>query len=219
MDSVNAYNRSMSHVIDRLTRSQLRVARTSSFDLERPDTELQRLSDAGSVLSLTKGFYALIPEQYRGPDSQWRPTIESAALGMAASLYSPEEVSLVGPSAARAHGCYPRALGAAYVSVPHQRRPRQTTLGNVRFVERPIAKMDTVRIETDLGQGWATSVEQTALDLSRNRPHWNISEATRTEMLRFLAARIDWELIDEIAKETRGVKTLRRLRTALGRDA
>lgn len=205
----------MSQVIEQLTRAQLKVARTSTFALERPDIELQRLSEAGAVLALTKGFYALIPEPNRGPGTAWRPTIEGAALGMAASLYSPNEVALVGPSAARAHRCYPRALGTAYVSVPHQRRARQTVLGNIRFVERDITKMDTVRIDTDLGPGWATSVEQTALDLSRNRPAWNVTDATRTEMVRLLADRIDWDLIDEIAEATRGVKTLRRLRTSL----
>lgn len=207
----------MSKVVEQLTRSQLRVARTSSFDLERADAELQRLSDAGSVFPLTKGFYALIPEQYRGRETSWKPTIEGAALGMAACLHSPDDVALVGPSAARAHGCYPRALGAAYVSVPQQRRPRQTVLGNIRFVERAINKMDTVRIETDLGPGWATSVEQTALDLSRNRPAWNVSEESKSEMIQLLAARIEWNLIDEIAETTRGVKTLRRLRSTLDR--
>ena len=208
----------MSHVVNQLTRSQLRVGRTSSFGLERPDAELQRLSEAGSLLALTKGFYALIPEQYRGPDTSWKPTIEGVALGMAASLYSPDEVALVGPSAARAHRCYPRALGTAYVSVPHQRRSRPTVLGEVRFVERAIDKMDTVRIDTDLGPGWATSVEQTALDLSRNRPAWNVTDSTRIEMIRFLADRIDWNLIDEIAQANRGVKTLRRLRSTLNRS-
>ncbi len=37
------------------------------------------------------------------------------ALGIAAALHSPDEVALVGPSAARPH---PRALGAAFVAVP-----------------------------------------------------------------------------------------------------
>jgi hypothetical protein len=73
--------------------------------------------------------------------------------------------------------------------------------------------MDTVRVETDLGPGWASSVEQTALDLCRNRPAWNITDEARAEMLGRLAERIDWDLIDDIAEATRDVKTLRRLRT------
>lgn len=90
-------------------------------------------------------------------------------------------------------------------------------LGEVRFVTRQIAKMDTVRIDTDLGSGWATSVEQTALDLCRDRPDWGITNETRSEMLQQLAGRIDWDIIDDIANETRGVRTLQRLRTTLGR--
>jgi hypothetical protein len=205
----------MNRVIKQLAGRQLRVGRTSSFPLDRPDAELQRLADAGTVLALTKGFYALVPEDRRGENTTWRPSIEGAALGIAAALHSPNEVALVGPSAARAHRCYPRAIGTGFVAVPQQRRPRQTIIGEIRFVERDINKLDTVRVETDLGPGWATSVEQTALDLCRDRPAWNITSEARTEMIRRLADRIDWDVIDEVAKTTRGVKTLRRLRTML----
>ncbi len=166
---------------------------------------------------LTKGFYALVPEDRRGEHTAWRPTIEGAALGIAAALHTPEDVALIGPSAASAHRCYPRALGTADAAVPQQRRPRPTVLEEVRFVERAIGKLDTVRIETDLGPGWATSVEQTALDLCRDRPAWSINDATHLEMIRRLADRIDWGLIDEIAAARRSVKTLRRLRTMLDR--
>ncbi len=205
----------MSQVIEQLARRQLKVGRTGSFPLERPDAELQRLAEEGAVLTLTKGFYALVPEERRGEGTAWRPTIEGAALGIAAALHTPNEVTLVGPSAARAHRCYPRALGVAFVAVPHQRRPRQTIVGEVRFVQRDITKLDTVRVETDLGPGWATSVEHTALDLCRDRPNWGVTEEARSEMLRRLADKIDWGLIDEIARETRSVRTLRRLRARL----
>ena len=52
----------MPHVIDELARRQVRVARAESFDVNRPDSELRRLSDNGSLLQLSKGFYALVPE-------------------------------------------------------------------------------------------------------------------------------------------------------------
>ena len=90
----------------------------------------------------------------------------------------------------------------------------QTTEVGVHPLSR---QLDTVRIEPDLGPGWATSVEQTALDLCRDRPAWRITDEARTEMVRRLADRIDWDLIDEIAETTRGVKTLHRLRTMLDR--
>ncbi len=209
----------MAQVVEQLAQRPLSVARTGSFELERPDTELQRLAAAGTVLLLTKGFYALIPENRRGTSTTWRPTIEGAALGMAAALYSHDRVALVGPSAARAHGCYPRALATAYVAVPRQRRPRQTALGEVRFINRDIDAIDTVRVKTDLGPGYASSVEQTALDLCRDRPAWNITDEARTEMIRLLSARIDWDLIDRIAASTRSMKTLGRLRSMVGRNA
>ncbi len=212
------YNRFMPQIVDELARRQLRVSRPDSFDLGRTDTELRRLTDLGSLLQLSKGFYALVPEDRRGENTPWRPTIEGAALGMAAALYGPDAVALMGPSAARVHRCYPRALGEAYVTAPKPLRPRETIVGKIRFITRDITKMDTVRIETDLGPGWATSVEQSALDLCRDRPAWNITDEARNEMIRRLAHRIDWDLIDEVAETTRGVKTLRRLRAILDRS-
>lgn len=205
----------MSRVAHKLARQQLSVARPSSFDLERPDAELRRLADAGTVLRLAKGLYALVPEHRRTPNTTWLPTIEGAALGIAAAFYNADAVALIGPSAVRAHRCYPRALGVGYVATPRQRRERSTVIGTITFVQRDIHKLDTVRIETDLGPGWATSVEQTALDLTRNRPAWNITEATRLEMINRLADRIDWELIEEVAAERRGVATLARLHRQL----
>ncbi len=156
-----------------------------------------------------------MPEDRRGKNTTWEPSIEGAALGIAAARHSPDEVALVGPSAARAQRCYPRALGTAFVAVPDQRRPRQTILGEIRFVERHIDKLDTVRVETDLGPGWATSIEQNALDLCRNRPAWNITDEARTEMIRRLADAIDWDLVDGIAEATRGVKTLAEILLAM----
>ncbi len=205
----------MAQIIEQLTRRPVRVAQTSSFDLQRPDAELRRLAAAGAVVKLTKGFYALVPEDRREPCTPWQPTIEGVALGMAAALYGTDSVALIGPSAVRAHHSYPRALGEAYVAVPQQHRARHTLVGTIRFITRHIAKLDTVRIDTDLGPGWATSVEQTALDLCRNRPHWNITDNTRAEMLQNLAQRIDWDLIDDIAAATRSIQTLRRLRATL----
>jgi hypothetical protein len=206
----------MSKVVEQLARRQLKVARTGEFDLDRPDAELRRLAERGAVLTLAKGFYALVPEGRRAPGTTWRPSIEAVGLGVAAALHGIDNVALVGPSAARVHGCYPRSLGEVYVATPSQHRARHTPAGLVRFVTRDVSKLDVVRTETDLGPGWVTSVEQTALDLCRDRPAWNITDAARSEMLRLLANRIDWDLIDEIAANTRSVNTLRRLRSKLG---
>ncbi len=174
-------------IVTQLGNRQLRVIRPDAIDLKRADTELRRLADAGHLLHLSKGVLYSRSRNRRRKPVTWRPTIEGAALGMAAALYGVDAVALVGPSAARAHRCYPRALAAVYVTVPQKLRPRQTAVGLVSFVNREIDKMDTVRVDTDLGSGWATSIENTALDLCRNRPNWKISEATRSEMINQLA--------------------------------
>jgi hypothetical protein len=57
-------------------------------------------------------------------------------------------------------------------------------------------------------------IEQTALDLCRNRPQWNMTETTRTEMVDDLGRRINWDLIDDTAAANRNTQTLRRLRAA-----
>lgn len=115
------------HLVERVptaAQALLRERPTPTAEVNRPDAELRRLADQGTVLLLTKGFYALIPEDRRGTDTHWQPTIEAAALGIAAAIFDTSQVALVGPSAARAHRCYPRALGNAFVSVPNQRRRR-----------------------------------------------------------------------------------------------
>jgi hypothetical protein len=137
------HNRRMPRIVDELARRQLKVGRPDSFEVERTDTELRRLTENGSVLQLSKGFYVLVPEDRLSPDTTWRPAIEGAALGMAVALYGPDEVALVGPSATRAHRCYPRALGTGYVSIPGRLRTRRTAVGTIRFVTRDMSSMDT----------------------------------------------------------------------------
>lgn len=77
----------MSKILDQLARRQVKVTKTEEFDLGRPDTELRRLAERGAVLPLSKGFYALVPEGRRSPDTTWRPSIEGVGLGMAAALH------------------------------------------------------------------------------------------------------------------------------------
>lgn len=208
----------MSQVVELLARQDFRIASSADFDIQHAKSELKRLTEEGTLLRLTHGFYALVPESLRGPDTSWRPSLEGIALGVAATMYDTGSVALVGPSAARALGCYPRALGAGFVAIPKQRSPRTTPFGRIHFSTRNVSNLDTVRISTDLGQGWATSPEQTAFDLVRNWPVWPISDSTRSEMLQLLAARIDWTIIDDIAAKTRSVETLERLRFQLERD-
>lgn len=177
--------------------------------------ELRRLARAGALLRLAHSYYALVPEANREPETSWRPSVESAALGIAMADYGRDQVALIGPSAVRSHGCHPRALAAAVVAVPAQRPVKQTLVGSVKFVSRDTSTLDLVRANTELGSGWMTSIEQTLLDLSSNWPRWPVSEATREEMLRALGARASTDLLDEVAANSRGQAALQRVRKFL----
>lgn len=86
-----------------------------------PRPQLKRLTDAGLLLRLTQGVYAVPPAGREG--GGWRPDIEVLAGGIGAALFGAGEAILVGLSAARMHGAVPRALGEAFVAVPRAHRP------------------------------------------------------------------------------------------------
>lgn len=205
----------MSSYLREIARREVRVVRVSDFSGKDAGPELRRLAQAGALLRLAHGYYALVPEANRQPGTPWRPSIEAAALGIANADYGREEVALIGPSAARLHGCYPRALSAAVVAVPSQRPIKETIAGTIKFVPRDTEGLDLVRADTELGSGWMTSIEQSLLDLSGNWPRWPVSETARKEMLRLLASKASADLVREIAAETRGAAALERVRGLL----
>ena len=131
----------------------------------RPDLEFSRLEQGGVLLRVAHGYYALIPEPARG--GEWRPEIESLALGLGQADYGKNDVALMHLSAARIHGAIPRALAVAVLAVPKQRPALETTCGRIIFVKRDVEKLKRMRVETELASGWATNIEQTALDLAR----------------------------------------------------
>ena len=169
----------------------------------------------GYLIADALGYYALVPESQRVPNTKWRPTVEAAALGIAAADYGIDNVALLGPSAARLHDCYPRALAAAVVATPKQRPMKETLAGTIKFVIRDVTTIDVVRANTELTAGWMTSVEQTLLDLSDNWPRWPVSETARNEMLRLLSARASWEELEALAKDARGGAAFDRLKQML----
>jgi hypothetical protein len=205
----------MSGYLKDIARRDNRVVRVADFPGRDAGPELRRLARQGGLLRLAHGYYAQVPEANREPDTPWRPTVEAAAMGIAAADYGRDAVALLGPSAARMHGCYPRALAAAVVAVPTQRPPKVTVVGTVKFVVRDVSTLDLVRANTDLGSGWMTSVEQSLLDLSSNWPRWGVSEAARSEMIRLLAARASTDILQEVATRTRGRAALARVRDLL----
>ena len=55
--------------------------------------------------------------------------LEAAAAGIATAIYGPDDVIVMGPSAARLHGAIPRALATATIAVPSQHRESHCPTG------------------------------------------------------------------------------------------
>lgn len=177
----------------------------------RPDLEFPRLEEKGVLLKVAHGYYALIPESARG--AEWRPEIESLALGLGQADYGKKAVALMHLSAARIHGAIPRALAVAVLAVPKQRPPLETTCGRIIFVKRDVEKLKRMRVETELASGWATNFEQTVLDLAR-RPDLvvGLSQVTRDATCA-LFPRCNEEKLSVIVQEQRMSSALARVKT------
>lgn len=178
----------------------------------RPRPQFARLAKAGALLRLADGYYLAVPDD-RGPE--WRPTLEAAAAGVAASIYGQGRAILMGVSAARVHGAIPRALAVATVAVPRQHRPiRLSGLSGaeVRFVMRNVDRLDARQERLDvLGRGLVTTPEQTALDLARET-HVDVDQDQIVEALRNLAPLCDLEVLEEIADQQRLRRALEQFR-------
>ena len=188
------------------------ILRPRDFDDRWIHDDMARMEANGAILRVARGAYVLVPEAQRRPNPAWRPNIERVALGLAAATYGRNQVALIGPSAARAHGAIPRAAGVATVSYPSTRpRDIETIVGTVRTYRRTIDKMDVVRVSNDVVNGLVTSREMTMLDLVSSAPKWPLLDSTRLEALRLLSTRVDWDLVDELASSYRKKSAQRRL--------
>jgi hypothetical protein len=184
-------------------------AADASVAYAHPAPQLRRLEQLGVLHRLAHGYYTVVPQDQIG--TNWMPTLEAAAAGIAAARFHPDRAPLMGVSAARLHGALPRALALAIVAAPVQHDPialldRQAT---VRFVKRDTSRVDVVTVTTELGRALVTSMEQTVLDLAR-RPPLNVAEDQIPDALRALLPRCEPELLDELARR-------QRLRSALAR--
>jgi len=130
----------------------------------QPALQFKRLEKTGVLLKLAHGYYLHIPEAMRG--KAWRPEIEAIALALGQADYGKNEVALMHISAARIHGAIPRAIALAVLAVPKQRPILETKFGRIIFVKRDVSELQRIRIDTELGSGWATNLEQTTLDLA-----------------------------------------------------
>ena len=199
-----ASRRSMTGIPPELARVPFGVIRPADAAsvYAHPRTQVARLVERGLLHPLASGYYALVPRALVGAD--FRPTLEAAAYGVAASSYGADEVLLMGLSAARMHGAVPRALSVAVVAVPVQRRPLRLSdrSADVLFVRRDTRRLDGQRMRSDLGSLLVTGVEQTVLDLA-HRPGIGRAPAEAQEAAASLYGRCDSELLAELATQQR----------------
>ena len=174
-----------------------------------PAPALAALARRGIVHRLTHGVYCAVPPEYAG--DTWRPSFEAATAAIATALYGDRVPILQGLTAARMHHALPRAIGAAYVAVPTQRRPLRLADrdGEVRFVMRKVASLDAVAMTTELGQALVTTPEQTVLDLARTDPR--AVDLDAQEAIEALLPQCDSVVLEEIAARQRMRATHRRL--------
>ncbi len=180
----------------------------------QPRQRLARLAATGEVRHVANGYYAVVPLDQRGTD--WTPTLEAVAAGIAVATYGQDNAVLMGVSAARVHGAIPRALATAVVAIPRQRpdvnlKDRDAV---VMFVKRDAGRLEAERMATDLGRTLVTTVEQTILDLA-HRPTLGNARTEVPAAVHALLARCDRDLLDELAMRQRlGAARDRALRIA-----
>jgi len=177
----------------------------------QPALQFQRLEKTGTLLKLAHGYYAVVPEAYRGIG--WRPDMEAIALGIGQADYGKDAVALMHISAARIHGAIPRAIAIAVLAVPKQRPTLETRFGRVLFVKRNVAELKRIRIDTELGSGWVTSIEQTTLDLGKRENLISDFSGIVQEAAVALLLRTDKEKLHAFAKVKRMGSSLEKVET------
>lgn len=182
-----------------------------------PWDEFARMTGTGALAKLARGYYLLVPEEQRS--GFWLPEVEGVALGIAIADYGRDAVALMGPSAARVLGAIPRALATATLAIPRQRKALATTAGQVQFVTREVARLDTQRIVTDITTGWVTTPEQTVLDLADRPSLGGITPATAEEAIQTLTARCDQQLVARLARAQHKIAAWQRYSWLVGLPA
>lgn len=175
----------------------------------QPALQFRRLEQDGVLLKIARGYYALVPEANRG--GQWRPEIESIALGIGQADYGVNGAVLMHLSAARVQGAIPRAIAVAVLAIPKQRPALETSCGRVIFVKRDLTKLKRIKVTTELEIGWATGNEQTALDLAKRPDLVNGMSEVAREAARALYLLSERRKLKSLAKDQRMGLALERL--------
>lgn len=193
----------------------MRTVRTSAASAvyAHPGTQMARLERLGLLHRVAVGYYVVVPQERIGTD--WRPSIEATAAGIATAAVGAGRAVLMGVSAARMHNVIPRALGIAIVAVPDDRR--DLTLrdrdGMIHFVRRDTDHIDAELMTTDLGQCLITTPEQTVLDLA-HRPNLGHAADQAHTAIAALLPRCNEETLERLVREQRLRAALTRIRRA-----
>jgi hypothetical protein len=163
-----------------------------------PRAEFARLERGGALHRLAPGLFAVVPDDRVG--QEWRPSLEAIALGVAGTGGHTADSALMGISAARVHGAIPRALNVAVVAVERHRRLLELAdrRVSVHFVRRDVRRLDVQHHQTELGEGWVTTVEQTLLDLISRPELGDVADASQ-EGIGALMSRADLDLLRDLA--------------------
>jgi predicted transcriptional regulator of viral defense system len=174
-----------------------------------PRAEFARLTERGLLHRVADGYYIVVPQDMVG--RTWAPGLEATAAGIASAIYSPDDVVVMGPSAARLHGAIPRALATATIAVPRQHRAIELSdrPAVVRFITRDTTGLDAERVDTGLGSTLVTTPEQTVLDLA-HRPELGDVEVDIRSAVAALYERSDQQRLAALASDQRRMASLRR---------
>ncbi len=175
----------------------------------QPRPEFKRLVEAGALHRLANGQYAVVPDDAVGLN--WLPELEAVAMGIATTGGRTNAAALMGISAARLHAAIPRVVNVAVVAVADHRRNIHLVDrdAEIRFVRRTIEDLDLQRQHTELGDGWVTTIEQTALDLIA-RPQLGGAPNAAEEAVDALLGRADLDLLHGLAQKQRHLAALKR---------
>lgn len=178
-----------------------------------PGTQMVRLERLGLLHKVAVGYYVVVPQERIGTD--WRPTIEAAAAGVATAALGAGRAVLMGISAGRLHNVVPRALGIAIVAVAGDRRDivLRDRDGLVHFVQRDTDVLDAELMTTDLGRCLVTTAEQTVLDLAHRPNLGHVAEEAHAAIVALLP-RCSEETLERLAGQQRLRAALTRVRRA-----
>ena len=178
-----------------------------------PGTQMVRLERLGLLHKVSVGYYVVVPQERIGTD--WRPTIEAAAAGVATAALGAGRAVLMGISAGRLHNVVPRALGIAIVAMAGDRRDivLRDRDGLVHFVQRDTDVLDAELMTTDLGQCLVTTAEQTVLDLAHRPNLGHVAEEAHAAIVALLP-RCSEETLERLAGQQRLRAALTRVRRA-----